>query len=65
MYVTTCVTCKPEVGIDLLTFTEGQCKLSIFLCGNCTDGHARFRKIRESLCLSNFNPFPRGHLCLE
>ena len=47
-YARTCVTYRPEVDVDLRTFTWGQCKLLIILRGNCTESRACFMNSRDS-----------------
>ena len=57
MYVTTSVTHKPEVRIDLLTFLEVVNNFAL-------EPYSKLCSF-ESQCLPNFHAFRRGQLCLE
>ena len=57
-YVTTSVTHKPEVRIDLLTFTHIVNNFAVVMLV-----HNLF--VNYYSCLPNFHAFRRGQLCLE
>ena len=62
MYVTTSVTYKAEVRIDLLTFMQ---IMSNFALEQYSKLCAFYKLIRKSQYLPNFHAFRCGQLCLE